>query len=557
MKRLLSGSFLLPFAIWLVCCTSHIHSTKSFSHIEEIIANAPDSALNLLQNTPSEWLNNRATRAQYALLYAEASDRAQTGQNNDSLLLIARQYYRERPHDTRNLCKTLFYQGKSKLRQGDKPGALRLFLEVEEKLRRIDEPYYQGLLYLRIGEVYHAELNFVRAYRYFRDARDLFIRSGKDRQTAEALLGMTASALRMRDLGRARRDCTMALELADELRDDTLMKRSLGYFATLYTVSETERIPSDLLQRIEQAVHGDTTALGLCTQAQTQLLQNRLDSACHYLKLAEKRTENPDDMPMLFYTAYRIDLSAKRYPEATQHIHRFIFLNDSLTRTALQASAGMIEKDYFRERSAFADYRIQNRRTWESVIALAIILLAGIAGYVIWQRIRLHKERNERYLLLVREAQSEYQKLSRHMAQKDHAETRLKGFITSRFDIVYQLGKTLYERENTVSGQAVMVRQVKQLIDGFTENGEMLQELEQIVDMAHDNAMQKLRNNFPKMKQSDIRLLCYIFGGFSPQVISLFMDDTVANIYARKSRLKSRIKASDAPDKELFITLLG
>lgn len=557
MKRLLSGSFLLPFAIWLVCCTSHIHSTKSFSHIEEIIANAPDSALNLLQNTPSEWLNNRATRAQYALLYAEASDRAQTGQNNDSLLLIARQYYRERPHDTRNLCKTLFYQGKSKLRQGDKPGALRLFLEVEEKLRRIDEPYYQGLLYLRIGEVYHAELNFVRAYRYFRDARDLFIRSGKDRQTAEALLGMTASALRMRDLGRARRDCTMALELADELRDDTLMKRSLGYFATLYTVSETERIPSDLLQRIEQAVHGDTTALGLCTQAQTQLLQNRLDSACHYLKLAEKRTENPDDMPMLFYTAYRIDLSAKRYPEATRHIHRFIFLNDSLTRTALQASAGMIEKDYFRERSAFADYRIQNRRTWESVIALAIILLAGIAGYVIWQRIRLHKERNERYLLLVREAQSEYQKLSRHMAQKDHAETRLKGFITSRFDIVDQLGKTLYERENTVSGQAVMVRQVKQLIDGFTENGEMLQELEQIVDMAHDNAMQKLRNNFPKMKQSDIRLLCYIFGGFSPQVISLFMDDTVANIYARKSRLKSRIKASDAPDKELFITLLG
>ncbi len=557
MKRLLSGSFLLPFTIWLVCCTSHIHSTKSFSHIEEIIANAPDSALNLLQNTPSEWLNNRATRAQYALLYAEASDRAQTGQNNDSLLLIARQYYRERPHDTRNLCKTLFYQGKSKLRQGDKPGALRLFLEVEEKLRRIDEPYYQGLLYLRIGEVYHAELNFVRAYRYFRDARDLFIRSGKDRQTAEALLGMTASALRMRDLGRARRDCTMALELADELRDDTLMKRSLGYFATLYTVSETERIPSDLLQRIEQAVHGDTTALGLCTQAQTQLLQNRLDSACHYLKLAEKRTENPDDMPMLFYTAYRIDLSAKRYPEATRHIHRFIFLNDSLTRTALQASAGMIEKDYFRERSAFADYRIQNRRTWESVIALAIILLAGIAGYVIWQRIRLHKERNERYLLLVREAQSEYQKLSRHMAQKDHAETRLKGFITSRFDIVDQLGKTLYERENTVSGQAVMVRQVKQLIDGFTENGEMLQELEQIVDMAHDNAMQKLRNNFPKMKQSDIRLLCYIFGGFSPQVISLFMDDTVANIYARKSRLKSRIKASDAPDKELFITLLG
>lgn len=134
---------------------------------------------------------------------------------------------------------------------------------------------------------------------------------------------------------------------------------------------------------------------------------------------------------------------------------------------------------------------------------------------------------------------------------------RMKGLIASRFDIVDRLGKTLYERENTVSGQAAMIREVKQLIEGFSENGEMLQELEQIVDTAHDEVMQKLRRDFPRMKEADVRLLCYIFGGFSPQVISLFMEESVANIYARKSRLKSRIKSSDAPDRELFLALLG
>ena len=127
--------------------------------------------------------------------------------------------------------------------------------------------------------------------------------------------------------------------------------------------------------------------------------------------------------------------------------------------------------------------------------------------------------------------------------------------IASRFEIVDLIGKTLYERENTASGQAAMVRQVRELIDGFSENGEMLQELEQIVNLAHDNVMKKLRRDFPKMKEADLRLLCYIFGGFSPQVVSLFMHDSVANIYARKSRLKSRIKASDAENKELFIAL--
>ena len=457
----------------------------------------------------------------------------------------------------RGICKTRYYQGRSRLRQGDKPGALRMFLEVEEQLRTIDEPYYLGLLYLRIGGVYRAELNFVTAYRYYREARDLFMRSENPRQTAEALLGMSVSALRMRDLGRARRDGSMALELADDLHDDTLVRRSLGLLATLYTVTENERIPDDLRQRIEHAVRNDTTAAGHCTLAQTQLFRNRPDSARYYLRLAEKAGADDDMRPMLEYTAYRVEARAGNYREAARKIDRFIFLNDSLTRSALQTSAGMIEKEYFRERTAFADFRMQIRRTWERVVAGTLLLLLGIAGLLVRQRMRIHKERNERYLLLIREAEAEYRNLSRNLAQRDLAEARMKGLIASRFDIVDRLGKTLYERENTVAGQAAMTREVKRLIEGFAENGEMLRELEQIVDMAHDEVMQKLRRNFPKMKEADVRLLCYIFGGFSPQVISLFMEESVANVYARKSRLKSRIKASDAPDRELFLALLG
>lgn len=35
------------------------------------------------------------------------------------------------------------------------------------------------------------------------------------------------------------------------------------------------------------------------------------------------------------------------------------------------------------------------------------------------------------------------------------------------------------------------------------------------------------------------------------------MEESVANVYACKSRLKSHIKNSDAPDREQFLTLLG
>ena len=139
----------------------------------------------------------------------------------------------------------------------------------------------------------------------------------------------------------------------------------------------------------------------------------------------------------------------------------------------------------------------------------------------------------QRFGALLREAREEYRQIAESIVERNDTESRLRSMIASRFEIVDRLGKSYYERENTASGQAAMARQVKQLIDGFAENGEMLAELEQMVDEAHDGAMQKLRADFPRMKEADARLLCYIFGGFSPQVISLFMEESVANIYAR------------------------
>lgn len=555
MKRLISGALLL-LAATLCGCSDHPRTTALLAQAEALLTERPDSALQLLRQLPAERLGSRALKARYALLTAEACARAGSDAETDSLLDAAWDYYRNRPDEVRNRCRTRYYQGRSRLRRGDKPGALRLFLEVEEELFRVDEPYYRGLLCLRIGEVHYAELDFAGAYRRFREARNLFMCSERPRQTVEALLGMTSSALRMRDPERARRDCTLALDLADELQDEALAGRCLACFATLYTVSDRERIPDELLQRIDRSVRGDTTATGLRTLAQVQLLRQHPDSARRTLALAIGRTTRSEERPIELYTAYRIETQAGCYREAARMIHRFIFLNDSLTRATLQTSAGMIEKEYFRERTAFADYRMRSRRIGETATAVILLLVVAAGVLLVRQRMRLQRERYERELLLAGEVREKYRELVRQTEQTLHAENRMKGILATRFDIVDRLGKTLYERENTASGQAAMTRQVKRLIDGFAADGEMLPELERIVDIVHDNAMRKLRHDFPGMKQADIRLLCYIFGGFSPQVISLFMHDSVANIYARKSRLKTRIRNSESPERELFIALL-
>ena len=140
-----------------------------------------------------------------------------------------------------------------------------------------------------------------------------------------------------------------------------------------------------------------------------------MDSARHYLKLAETHTTDIRDMANLYYTAYRIEAQSKNFEKATENIHRYIYLTDSLTRSNMQFSAGMVEREYFQEQSAFAEYRMKNRTILEISSIIIVILLSGIAWYIIRQRMRLQRERTDRYLLLVEEANSEYKALTERM----------------------------------------------------------------------------------------------------------------------------------------------
>ena len=490
------------------------------------------------------------------MLYSEALDKNHIKVTNDSLIRQAWSHYKHHPKDLRRQCKTLYYWGRVKLRAGDKPGALRLFLEIEEKLKDTNEPYYAGLLYSQIGEVYYDQMNYSRAYHYFREARNNFRQTDNTREETEATLDMAAATFNSKDMEKAMRLYSAALDLADEHKYNKLAKASLTNLTSLYVVSGKKQIPHDLLQRIELSARQDTL-YGYHTLVDVNLLKNRIDSARYYLALAETHSTDIRDMADLQYTAYRIEAQARNFEKATEKIHHYIYLTDSLTRSNMQFSAGMVERDYFKERSKFAEYRMKNRTTWEITIASVIFLIIGVAYYIIRQRLRLQRERTDRYLLLAEEANAQYKTLTEHMEGQRNAESHLKGLIASRFDIIDKLGKTYYERENTASQQAAMFHEVKQIITDFAENNAMLQELELIVNTCHDNAMEKLRNEFSSMKEADIRLLCYIFVGFSPQVISLFMKDTVANVYARKSRLKSRIKSAETANKELFLALFG
>ena len=295
--------------------------TPRLSEAEKLMQNNPDSALAILQKLKPE--GNRAEQARYALLYSEALEKKQMKVTDDSLIRQAWQYYKHYPKDLRHQCKTLYYWGRIKLRTGDKPGALRLFLKIEEKLTDTDESYYKGLLYRQIGEVYYKQMNYSRAYHYFHEARNNFRQSGDIQEETKATLDMAAATFHSKDIEKAIRLYSAALDLADEHNNSNLIEVSLTNLASLYVISK-RHISNDLLQRIELSARQDTV-YGYHTLTDVSLLKNHIDSARYYLELAKAHTTDICDMAELQYTAYHIEAQAKNFEKATDNVHRYIY----------------------------------------------------------------------------------------------------------------------------------------------------------------------------------------------------------------------------------------
>ncbi|MEG2848991.1 MAG: hypothetical protein RR880_02015, partial [Bacteroidales bacterium] len=82
-------------------------------------------------------------------------------------------------------------------------------------------------------------------------------------------------------------------------------------------------------------------------------------------------------------------------------------------------------------------------------------------------------------------------------------------------------------------------------------SGDNFEVIEEVVNAKNNNAIKKVRELYPNLKEDNIKLLNLIYAGFSAQEISVILNDTPQNIYVRKSRLKKCLSSLIALDSEM------
>lgn len=101
---------LFTFAVlFLLSCTSK-NIERTLNDVESYIRERPDSALTVLDSIDRDLLKSRKLRSHHALLFAMALDKNYIDVSDDSLALVALNWY-DRHGDRKYKARALYYLG--------------------------------------------------------------------------------------------------------------------------------------------------------------------------------------------------------------------------------------------------------------------------------------------------------------------------------------------------------------------------------------------------------------------------------------------------------------
>ncbi|MBQ8460908.1 MAG: hypothetical protein IJ543_00655 [Bacteroidales bacterium] len=120
-------------------------------------------------------------------------------------------------------------------------------------------------------------------------------------------------------------------------------------------------------------------------------------------------------------------------------------------------------------------------------------------------------------------------------------------------NVLERLCEQYYIYEGTENLQPKLLKEAKSVIEDLRADSS---QLEKTLDAQKNGIVARFKAQFPKIKEEDVRLFCFLAAGFNSTTISTLMEKDKQNIYNKIWRLKTRISESDAPDKDQFLQVI-
>lgn len=552
----------------LVSCDNR--QTKSLlQDVETYIQERPDSALRVLRKVDSLTLNTKSLRARYSLLFAMALDKNYIDTTALSILEPTVAYY-ERLGSPQDKMLSCYYLGRIYANRKDYPNAVIFYSQALRESSEYDY-YHRGLIYAASADAYNASFNDEEELRNTILAYECFEKIGD--KDLDLSLYKVAQAYHNNE----------RFDVADSLYSLVYSGKDSTSRLALYAMEDL--VSNDLYQE-KQDVERDLELLEYVAEHRGNLSLESYYEYAYLLLLAGKESEAENILSQLsnreangktMEIRYRIAECKGQNEEALALLKSMLSHQNDVVKKKLAQSVFKAQSDYYRLTAEVSEQKstISNQRsiiiliTGLMIIALLYVIFMKRKSTLIREKNRLTQavEESERLLETVRnranEEKSEREKdildlKSRNEREQDKIKDLREMYVALYQKRFSEIGKyydaASSHRLESIKEKAYhdVISSTQALFEEIASGSEGQKKFEARINADLDDIVSKIRSDFPKLKDDDIRFICYLIVGFDTSTISFLMDISKENVRVKKHRLREKLNGYSGPNETLY-----
>lgn len=552
----------------LVSCDNR--QTKSLlQDVETYIQERPDSALRVLRKVDSLTLNTKALRARYSVLFAMALDKNYIDTTALSILEPTVAYY-EKFGSPKDKMLSYYYLGRIYSNRKDYPNAVIFYSQALRESSEYDY-YHRGLIYAASADAYNASFNDEEELRNTILAYECFEKIGD--KDLDLSLYKVAQAYHNNE----------RFDVADSLYSLVYSGKDSTSRLALYAMEDL--VSNDLYQE-KQDVERDLELLEYVAEHRGNLSLESYYEYAYLLLLAGKESEAENILSQLsnreangktMEIRYRIAECKGQNEEALALLKSMLSHQNDVVKKKLAQSVFKAQSDYYRLTAEVSEQKstIANQRS--VIILIAGLMMAGLLYIVFMKRktalirekdrLAQTVEESEKLLETVRNRAKQekeerdkdiFDLKSRNERERDKIKELRDMYVSLYQKRFYEIGKyydaASSHRLESIKEKAYhdVISSTQALFEEIASGSEGQKKFEARINADLDDIVSKIRSDFPKLKDDDIRFICYLIVGFDTSTISFLMDISKENVRVKKHRLREKLNGYSGPNENLY-----
>ena len=509
---------------------------------DSLIDKRADSALCILEKLSIEEISNKSAKAMYALLLTEALDKNFKSHRNDSLILIAVDYYKD---NSNNKLKTKAYYYLGRVYQDNKEyiKATEAYLTALKTASPTQAPILQ--IYNNLALCYESQEFYLPAIKTYKESYATAEKMQDKYGILHATRGLGNVYAIQDEEEKALSYYQKALSIAQSIKD-SLWENAI--FCDIAKVYDDQGLYIEAKKQIDLALRYAPSNINLSPTYfwKGSILYNleETDSAIHYLSRASTKA-NIYTKASIYQTLYEINKENKNYEQAILYNDTALTCYDSIQKIIHHTEINNLIKKH-----SIDIYKEQIKK--QSQQTKVIFIIGGLVTmflfiYTVMYISNRNKKTHIHWQQLLMKNQTEKATLKEEIRALSHAneinEHRYADILNQRIKLWHQslqicvrLFKTTTSYNKIQSIETSKNKKEKEITQ------EELSLIYQEINEAFIEAMQELLEQYPSLTQDDLYYCILNYLQLSNNTIKICMKaGSQSALTQRKYRIKKQL----------------